>query len=183
MNLATYCLPIGVLEAVLPMCASGKSIILINAGRFSLAAALALVVTAAIPADTGSAAQGHVDVATLAGKVLLTVLGINDAMAKKDTGDDGGNDNGGYQAGCSDNHTSNSPNSAKNCKKIGGDDSNDGSSGSDGGVDTNAGDGGAANGGVVASFTFCDSGHHGAAGRLFELYANGRTAITKVRCN
>lgn len=168
------------------MCALKKGVLLINTGRFSLAATLALFLITAIATDADNAPQDQVDVATLAGEVLLTVLGINDAMANDDKGDDGGNDTGGYQAGCSDNDTSNSPNSA-HCEKKGGGGSEGGDDGGDDSASAGdtAGDdsGAAADPEVVASFTFCDSGHHGAAGRLFELYANGRTLITKVRCN
>ncbi len=152
------------------MCAVRKSVLLINAGRFSLAAALALVITAGVPGKVvDSPSRDGLDLAGLAGNVVLAILGINDAMAKPPSGGGGGGggggaggggagggagggSTGGFKAGCSQNLTSNSPNSVKECDRI-------------------------------AVFTLCESQHSGEAGREIVVLANGLTAINKIRCD
>lgn len=153
------------------MCAARKSTVGVYLGRFSLAAALAVLITAAAPDNTVTTADAQASVGDLAGKIVLAMLGIHDAVAAPPGGgggggggaggggaggggNGGGNNNGGFQAGCSGNLTSNSPNSANNpnCER-------------------------------VAVFTLCESRHSGEAGREIVVLANGLTAINKIRCD
>ncbi len=54
-----------------------------------------------------------------AGKTLTRLVGINDAVAGGGSGKGGGNnDNGGLQSGCSDQQSSNSPNSGNSKPKL-----------------------------------------------------------------
>lgn len=99
------------------MCAVRRSVLLINAGRFSLAAALALVINAAAPGKVDNPSKDRLDLAGLAGNVVLTVLGINDALAAPPAGG-GGNNNGGNQAGCSSQLSSSNANSVKECERV-----------------------------------------------------------------
>jgi hypothetical protein len=160
-------LPIGFFKGVLPMCAVRKSVLLINAGRFSLAAALALVITAGAPGKVDSPSKGGLDLAGLAGNVALTLLGINDALASPPGGGGGGaggggaggggaggggNNNGSFQSGCSSQLSSNNANSVKECDR-------------------------------VAVFTLCEDQHSGEPGREIVVLANGLTAINKIRCD
>lgn len=143
------------------MCAVRKSVLFINAGRFSLAAALALVITAAAPGKVDSPPKDGLDLASLAGNVALTLLGINDALAAPPSGGGGGGAGGGgagggpkgsNQAGCSSQLTSNSPSSVKECERI-------------------------------AVFTVCENRHSGEPGREIVVLANGLTGINKIRCD
>jgi hypothetical protein len=143
------------------MCAVRKSVLLINASRFSLAAALALVINAAAPGKVDSPSKDRLDLAGLAGNVVLTVLGINDALAAPPPpsgggaggGAGGGNNTGGNQAGCSSQLSSNNVNSVNTrCER-------------------------------VAVFTLCENQHSGEFGREIVVLANGLTAIHKIRCN
>lgn len=160
MNLAFYSLPTGFFVGVLQMCAVRKSVLLINASRFSLAAALALVINAAAPGKVDSPSKDGLDLAGLAGNVVLTVFGINDALAAPPPpsggggggGAGGGNNTGGNQAGCSSQLSSNNVNSVKECER-------------------------------VAVFTLCENQHSGEFGREIVVLANGLTAIHKIRCN
>ncbi len=143
------------------MCAVRKSVLLINAGRFSLAAALALVITAGAPGKVDSPSKDGLDIAGLAGNVVLTLLGINDALAAPPPPSGGGGGGGGgagggpkgtNQAGCSRQLTSNSPSSVKECERI-------------------------------AVFTLCENQHSGEPGREIVVLANGLTGINKIRCD
>jgi hypothetical protein len=161
MNLAIYSLRIGFLKVFLSMCAVRKSVLLINAGRFSLAAALALVITAGAPGKVDSPSKDGLDLAGFAGNIALSLLGINDALAAPPPppsggggggGGGGGNNNGGFQAGCSSQLSSNNANSVKECDRI-------------------------------AVFTLCENQHSGEPGREIVVLANGLTAINKIRCD
>ena len=98
-------------------------------------------------------------------RILLAVLGINDAMAAPgDNGNGGNNDNGGFDSGCSDQTSSNNANS-ENC---------------------NDGGGGGGGGGAVAAaptFTLCDSGRTGETGRSIDVGLTGRVRTEKVTCD
>lgn len=74
------------------------------------------------------------------GEILLALLGINDAMA--------------YQSGCSDQNSSNSPNS-ENCNKPT----------------------------PVAVLRLCDSRVSGEYGQEVALLSNGMTPVTNIRCD
>jgi prepilin-type N-terminal cleavage/methylation domain-containing protein len=93
-------------------------------------------------------------IAGWAGRTVLAVWGINDAMAQGggNGGGNGGNDNGGYQSGCSNQTSSNSPNSA-HCNK------------------------------PLAVFEVCASTHQGERGRAIRIMRTGITEITKIRCD
>lgn len=118
---------------------------------------------------------------TVVGGMVLAILGINDARAAP--GGNGGG-NGGYQAGCSSQTSSNSPNSAQcNGGGGGGGDADGGGGGGDADADAGGGGDGGGAAAAVASFTLCDNGRGGHSGRRIELFANGTTAITRVRCN
>jgi hypothetical protein len=159
-----YPLAIGFLRVFLPMCAVRKSVLLINAGRFSLAAALALVITAGAPEKVDSSSSEGLDLTGLVGNVVLTLLGINDALAAPPPpsgggggsgggGSGGGSNTGGFQSGCSSQLASNNANSVNpRCERI-------------------------------AVFTLCESKHSGEPGREIVVLANGLTAINKIRCD
>ena len=140
------------------MCALRKRVLLISAGRFSLAAALALTVIAATPSKVDSPSTDGLDLAHLAGNVVMTLLGIKDALAAPPSGGSGGggsgggNNNGGFQAGCSSQLSSNNANSVKECERI-------------------------------AVFTLCENQHSGEPGREIVVLANGLTVINKIRCD
>jgi hypothetical protein len=149
-------LPIGFFTGVLQMCAVRKSVLLINAGRFSLAAALALVITAGAPGKVDSPSKDGLDLAGLAGSAVLTLLGVNDVLAAPPPPSGGGGAGGGpkgtNQAGCSRQLTSNSPSSVKECERI-------------------------------AVFTLCENQHSGEPGREIVVLANGLTGINRIRCD
>ncbi len=83
----------------------------------------------------------YADIGRWTGDALLAVLGITDAAA--------------FQSGCSDQETSNSPNSEQ-CNK---------------GKNT------------LATFTLCDSGTHGEIGQLISVASTGLTTVASVRCD
>ncbi len=121
-------------------------------------------------------------VGNIAGRMLLAILGINDAMAapanngggntggggnngggNNGGGGGGNNDNGGFQSGCSDQNNSNNINSENaNC---------------------NAGGGGgnAGGGGGAALFTVCDN-RTGETGRGVDVVLTGGVRTTKLAC-
>ena len=108
-------------------------------------------------------------VGTIAGRILLAILGINDAMANPpdNSGDTGGggnpgnNDTGGFDAGCSDQDASNNINS-ENCNPPGG---------------------GGGGGGIAgaALFTVCDD-RAGETGRGVNVALTGRASTLKLAC-
>ncbi|MCZ6575385.1 MAG: GspH/FimT family pseudopilin [Acidiferrobacterales bacterium] len=104
-----------------------------------------------------------------AGRTLLRAVGIQDAMAKTGNGGNNGNngsngngndsnENGGYQADCSDQNSSNNPNSEKECN----------------------GSGSLLH---LATFTLCDSTHIGRPGRAMRVMRTGMTTVERVRCD
>jgi hypothetical protein len=81
------------------------------------------------------------------------------------------NDNGGYQAGCSDQNSSNNPHSEKECDGSGDKDKQD------------KGDNGSGNLLYLATFTLCDSAHIGRSGRAVRVMRTGMTTVERVRCD
>jgi type IV fimbrial biogenesis protein FimT len=102
-------------------------------------------------------------VGNIAGRMLLAILGINDAMADPPGNNGGGGppDTGGFEAGCSDQTDSNNANS-ENCNAPG------------------AGGGG---GGIAgaALFTVCDD-RAGETGRGVNVSLSGRASTLKLAC-
>ncbi len=119
----------------------------------------------------GGSTTARSSVGNIAGRILLAILGINDAMAAPGNngggnnggGGGGNNDNGGFQSGCSDQNNSNNINSENaNC---------------------NAGGGGgnAGGGGGAALFTVCDN-RTGETGRGVDVVLTGGVRTTKLAC-
>jgi hypothetical protein len=76
------------------MGAARKSSLLRSVGRFLLAATLALLVLASVPAPMAGPSRAHVDGASLAGKVLSAFLGIGEALAENTGCSNGQSGNG-----------------------------------------------------------------------------------------
>ncbi len=118
--------------------------------------------------STGSGSTtARSSVGNIAGRMLLAILGINDAMANPPDNNGGGgnngggnNDNGGFDSGCSDQTASNNA-SSENC---------------------NAG-GGGGGGGIAAAalFTVCDN-RAGETGRGVNVSLSGRASTLKLAC-
>lgn len=109
-------------------------------------------------------------VGNIAGRMLLAILGINDAMADPpgnnggggDSGNPGNNDTGGFDSGCSDQTASNSA-ASETCNAPGG--------------------GGGGGGGIAgaALFTVCDN-RAGETGRGVNVSLSGRARTLKLAC-
>jgi hypothetical protein len=109
-------------------------------------------------------------VGNIAGRILLAILGINDAMASPPDNNGGGGNSGnggnnnftGFDSGCSDQTASNNINS-ENCNAPGG--------------------GGGGGGGIAAAalFTVCDD-RAGETGRGVNVSLTGRASTLKLAC-